>query len=67
MKMVKIHWALLVKILLSNLGISEVWLQQNVDDIKAFLTIVKHRFFTIVMQIFNELSRAASTDKLHVY
>ena len=47
MKMVKIHWALLVKILLSNLGISEVWLQQNVDDIKAFLTIVKHRFLRL--------------------
>ena len=49
----KIHWALLVKRLFSNLGFCEVWLQQNVGDVKTFLSMVKERLQDNCNQIWN--------------
>ena len=58
----KINWALLVKRLLSNLGFYEVWLQQNVGDVKVFLSVVKERLQDNFIQNWNtelnESSRA---------
>ena len=34
----KIYWALLDKILLSNVGFYEIWLQQNAGDAKLFFS-----------------------------
>ena len=56
----KINWALLVKRLLSNLGFYEVWLQQNVGDVKVFLSVVKERLQDIFFQNWNaELNEAS--------
>ena len=41
-----INWASLVKHLLCNFGFREVWLQQNVGDIKVFLSMFKQRIFS---------------------
>ena len=46
----KINWALLVKQLISNLGFSEVWLQQNVGDVDIFLILAIKRQFCIKME-----------------
>ena len=58
----KINWALLVKRLFSNLGFYEVWLQQNVGDVKVFLSVVKERLQDNFIQNWNaelnESSRA---------
>ena len=48
------NWALLVKKLLSNLGIYRVWLQQNVGDIDIFLTLAKQRLRDNFIQKWNE-------------
>ena len=67
----QINWALLVKRLLSNLGFYEVWLQQNVGDVKVFLSVVKERLQDNFIQNWNaelnESSRAVFTDKLQVF
>ena len=64
----EINWALLVKRLLSNLGFYEVWLQQNVGDVKVFLSVVKERLREFYPNAeLNESSRAVFTDKLQVF
>ena len=67
----QINWALFVKRLLSNLGFYEVWLQQNVGDVKVFLSVVKERLQDNFIQNWNaelnESSRAVFTDKLQVF
>ena len=67
----QINWALLVKRLLSNLGFYEVLLQQNVGDVKVFLSVVKERLQDNFIQNWNaelnESSRAVFTDKLQVF
>ena len=58
----KISWATLLRDLLGNLGFMEAWTQQNVGDVKIFLSVVKQRLLDNFIQNWNsrlnESSRA---------
>ena len=51
---------LFVKKLMANLGLYEIWLQQNVGDMGIFLAAVKQRLQDNVMQKWNEEINASS-------
>ena len=58
----KISWATLLRDLLGNLGFMEAWTQQNVGDVKIFLSVVKQQLSDNFIQNWNsqlnESSRA---------
>ena len=55
-----INWASLVKHLLCDSGFREVWLQQNVGDIKVFLSMFKPRLKDIFIQNITEKIEGSS-------
>ena len=52
------NWDLLIKKLLSNLGFSQVWLQQNVGDIDILLTLAKQRLRYNDIQKWNDKTKS---------
>ena len=49
----QISWATLLRDLLGNLGFMEAWTQQNVGDVKIFLSVVKQRLLDNFIQNWN--------------
>ena len=47
----KVNWAISVRQLLCNLGFREVWIQQNVGNCNAFLTMFRQRVRDILYRI----------------
>ena len=49
----KINWAILVRNLLSELGVYEVWAQQGVGNYNLFLSLLKQRLMDTFVQNHN--------------
>ena len=56
----KISWATLLRDLLGNLGFMEAWTQQNVGDVKIFLSVVKQRLLDNFIQNWNSRLKESS-------